>query len=304
MTTRVSLDDYHSAIKNGGIIDLSGRAQFRLSGTDRIRYLNGQVTNDVSNIKDSETIYACVTNHKGKMDGDLYISSDGGQAFLMDAPGALRESLFLRLAKYIIADDAELEDVTGESRLVHLLGIGDPIEDVQAKQSNRFGEQGRDYRLPADSQFSSDLPMISPDTAELIRVDRGIPRWGAELRPEILPPEARLEARAISFTKGCYIGQEVISRIRSVGRVNRTLERLQWIEGEALEPGMILKRNEDEKEVGTVTSVAWHPDLEAWIALGFIKRVASAPETRLHVYSQNKLSSTVEVRKTPDHQVS
>ena len=145
----------------------------------------------------------------------------------------------------------------------------------------------------------------------------GISQWGTELCPDILPPEAKLEARAISYTKGCYIGQEVISRIRSVGRVNRTLERIDCITGTQLAPGMILSTDEG-KEVGQITSAVFHPahlDGPRWIGLAFIRRGASDPGTRLTAHApdspsashpsdagQIMLSSTVEVRNTHYHQ--
>jgi folate-binding protein YgfZ len=300
MTHPVSPESYQAAREFGGYVDFPNRARFRLSGGDRVRYLNGQVTNDVSLIEGDDAIYACVTNHKGKMDGDIYIAGEGDEAFLIDAPADLRKSLFLRLDKYIIADDAALTDVTDDWRLVHVLDGSWKIPGADVRTSNRFGEAGRDCWLPADAALPSDVPKITPALAEILRIERGIPRWGAELSPEVLPPEAKLESRAISFTKGCYIGQEVISRIRSVGRVNRTVERLEMVDGERLAPGMLLTGN-DGKKAGHITSAGWHPVTEKWIGLGFVKRSVSEPGSRLNANSpaeaENELSAEVEVKK-------
>lgn len=307
MNHSVSREEYQAALDHGGAIHFPGRARFRLSGGDRVRYLNGQVTNDVSHIRTDTTMYACVTNHKGKMEGDVYISTENDDAFLIDAPAELRETLFQRLDRYIIADDAELTDITEDWTLVHVLGDSWQLPNNDARRSDRFGEIGRDCWVHADSEGPAEIPEIAPVIAKIIRIERKIPLWGAELSPDILPPEAGLEERAISFTKGCYIGQEVISRIRSVGRVNRTIQYIEMCDGESIGDGMPLV-NDDGKEVGRITSAAWHPVIENWIGLGIIKRGASEIATRLKTTgpgdSENMLSSAVEVRNTPDHQPS
>ena len=112
---------YQSLLAKGGCVDLSARAKWRLSGADRVRYLNGQVTNDVRTARADEALYACVTNVKGRIEGDVFIHAEG-DSLILDAPEALRESLGMRLEKYIIADDAVLEDITDEWRLWHVIG--------------------------------------------------------------------------------------------------------------------------------------------------------------------------------------
>ena len=106
--------------ERGTAVDLSGRAKFMLSGADRVRYLNGQVTNDVRHAKEDEAIYACVTNAKGRIEGDVFLHASplNGGCLMLDAEAGLRESLGARLEKYIVADDVEIRDVTEEWHLL------------------------------------------------------------------------------------------------------------------------------------------------------------------------------------------
>ena len=179
------------------LVDLSGRTKFRLSGGDRVRYLNGQVSNDVNRASESAAIEACVCNVKGKLDGVVHITeSDDGPSFLIDAPGELRESLLTRLGRYIIADDCELADVTDELALVHV--PGEPPADLPGarwRKSNRLGPDGFDLWVTPESlesvlEAGGTMP---PAEIEEMRILHGIPKWGAELTPEILPAEAGLD---------------------------------------------------------------------------------------------------------------
>ncbi|MDA0812168.1 MAG: hypothetical protein O3C21_07265 [Verrucomicrobia bacterium] len=319
-----SADSVTRILTDGGAIDLSERAKFRLTGGDRARYLSGQMTQAVTAASHSKTAYACVTNHKGKLEGDLFFTSTGPtdtpEGFLIDIVPELRESLFARLDRYIIADDAELTDVTPDWHLIHIIGGRLLADEFSPRACDRYGIPGTDYWIPATIDVRgllTNIPIIDRKALDVVRIMNGISQWGSELSPDILPPEAKLEARAISYTKGCYIGQEVISRIRSVGRVNRTLERIESMTGTRLAPGMILATDEG-KQVGQITSAAFHPahaDGPRWIGLAFIRRGASDPGTRLTASDsgcpstsppsdadQIMLSSTVEVRNTADHQ--
>jgi len=271
-------------------IDLSDRTILRLTGSDRLRYLNGQVTNDVSKLNREEAMAACVTTIKGKLDAFVYIT-ELEDAYLIDAEPELRESLFMRLDKYIIADDCELTDVSDDWTLVHILGDGLVTWGAEMRDNVRIGETGKDVWLPAGSPIPDVLTSMASDDIEALRIGNGFPKWGAELTPDTLPAEAGLDAFAIDFHKGCYIGQEVISRIKSVGRVNRTLVRMQ-INGEAPSAGSPLF--DGEKEVGTLTSVSGNR------ALGFAKRGHNHPGTILGLQEtpeteKKNLSTTLEI---------
>ncbi len=198
------------------------RAIFRLSGPDAARYLQGQVTQDVQAITEARPTEACVTNHKGKLDAaPIFIFKEETDSYLIDAPLELRQSLFTRLDRYIIADDCALSDVTDTLSLLHNEG-GLP-------NPRRYGfAQGTDTFVPTEDAPPSEIPQ----SYEHQRIAAGIPTWGKELDENTLPPEAGLDAHAISYTKGCYIGQEVISRIKTVGKVPRRLWLFSEFTGE------------------------------------------------------------------------
>lgn len=270
------------------LIDLSDRAKFRLTGADRERYLNGQVTNQVSRATADAAIEACVCNAKGKLEGVVSITraAEGGD-FMIDAPAQLRESLFARLGRYIIADDCELEDVTEEFGLIHALGEVPDLPGARWRASDRIGIPGRDLWVTGASRgaiLAGDR-VLDRDEVEEIRIRHGVPAWGADLSGDILPAEAGLDRRAVDFHKGCYVGQEVVSRLQSVGRVNRVLvlvettgRSLGVLSGEAEVMGdSSLDDDGSRKAVGRVTSVAPGGRL----ALALVKRDWSAPETKL-----------------------
>lgn len=282
-------------------IDLSDRTKLRLSGADRVRYLNGQVSNQVERATVESAIYACVTTAKGKMEADVFISVlPDEDAFLIDGPAELREQLLERLDRYIIADDCELTDVTEDFDLVHLLGNPPPIEGAWSRVANRFGIEAADVLAPAGTSLTAKLgtnPM-SNERLEELRIANGAALWGAELTNDVFPQEARIQDRAIDFRKGCYVGQETISRIKSVGHVNRELVTLAAVEeGKApgLEPGQQLLA--EDKKVGQLTSAIYSSILGRWIALGFVRRGHTDPGTRLEVRdAENNRVSCLEIR--------
>jgi folate-binding protein YgfZ len=279
-----------------GWIDLSGRAKFRLSGPDRVRYLNGQVTNDVARLKTGESMSALVCTAKGRLEGEVVIRAEA-EHLLVDAPGELREPLFARLDKYLVADDCAWEDVTDAWALWHGIGVGG------AGTVTRFGPPGVDVWLPAGTT-PPDGPRLTDETVDLLRLAFGVPVWGAELTPETLPQEARLEDRAVDFHKGCYVGQEVVSRLRSVGRVNRLLCRLESVEDAALASGDALfaaptAPGGEPVLVGHVTSVRRDPVRRRTLALGYLKRQAAQPGAVFRAGpDKNALSTEVKCTET------
>ena len=294
-------DRYWSFLKKGGIADLSDRAKLRLTGTDRVRYLNGQITANVQKLALGEARPACVTTAKGRLCADIFVSVDSADmiaagigGLLVDADATLRASLLERLDRYIVADDVAIADVTEGLGLLHFLpapggGIESlrganfsPFEPVTAR---RFGRFGFDFSIPAEAvagildQFAEHHEFLDEPLLEALRVEAGIPRWGRELDENTLPPEAGLERTHIDYDKGCYIGQEVISRLKSIGHVNRRLVGFVARDTEALQPGMrLFAPGDDAAEIGTLTSAAWSFALERPIALGYLKRSAQLGE--------------------------
>ncbi len=277
----MNLNSYHGILAGETLtFVLTPRATWRLTGLDAERYLNGQVTNDVTSLLDGHAFYAAVCTAKGRMEGDVTIARHGAE-FYLDADESLHESLGARIEKYLIADDALLEDVTGVWSVSHVFGLKRPesLENGFVIAHDRFGIPGHDVWIASSGGLVIG-ESVDPDLIETLRLENGLPRWGAELTPNTLPPEAgpRMLA-AISYTKGCYVGQETIARLKSVGHVNRTLVFLRS-DSQAFPPvGATLMLG--EAEVGTVTSSGLSPRLDKGIALGYVQRQHASEGTIL-----------------------
>jgi folate-binding protein YgfZ len=197
---------------------LAERAIFRLTGPDRVRYLNGQVTNDVAGPLHHEAIAACLCNIKGRVEALVHISADG-DSLILDGEIGQREAIHARLERYLIADDCEIRDETGHYRLVHHF-----IEGGPGVKSRRLAVDGYDLLLACDAPdpFPPGQRLEDADVA-LLELLALVPRAGREITGEEFPAELRLDETAVNFHKGCYLGQEIISRIESVGKVKRRL---------------------------------------------------------------------------------
>ncbi len=270
------------------LFDLSGRAKFRLTGSDRVRFLNGQVTNDVRKANSNLSMAACVLSAKGKVDALIYVSAGADELFI-DADADQREALAQRIDRYIIADDVAIEDVTEEFSLFHVTAESAPASpnDAHWRRAKRFGTFGWDLVLPAAEHdfvlqsLSSRESLIDAEAAERLRIEQGIPRWGLELSDQIIPVEANLADDAIDYAKGCYIGQEVISRMKMSGQMSKRLCGLVSLEGSPLTPTTRLLAPENAKDVGWITSATQSNRLGKEIALGYVKRGFNQPGTKL-----------------------
>src|SRR5438876_1574521 len=264
---------------NAIFLDLSERAKFRITGTDRLRFLNGQITNDLRKASETSAIEACILNAKGKTDAHIFVSASG-ESFLVDAAADLRETLRVRLERYVIADDVQIEDVTDQFSLFHLLSKQPPAPEFGRIVSvHRFAEPGWDMWVEVAQhgallqELSLRWTLLDSDAAEVMRIEQGIPRWGRELTEEIIPIEANLEQRTIDYKKGCYIGQEVISRMKMSGQTNKRLCGLISVNDLPLQPGMKLAvPSTAGKEAGWITSATRSERLGKEIALGYVKR--------------------------------
>jgi folate-binding protein YgfZ len=276
--------------EQGALFDLSGRAKLRISGADRLRYLNGQISNDLRKATETQAIHACVLTAKGKINADIFITADG-DSFLVDTEAEMREALAGRLERYVIADDVQIEDVTDDFALFHVTREASPTPPDRARsaRAERFGCPGTDIWLPAGrhdeafAELSARILVCDETCAETFRIERGVPRWERELTDEIIPTEANLEAAAIDYAKGCYIGQEVISRIKMSGQTNKRLCGLMVSSDAPLQSGMRLASPDDAKDVGWITSATMSARVGRQIALGFVKRGYQEIGTRLHV---------------------
>jgi folate-binding protein YgfZ len=290
-------------------LDLSERAKFCITGTDRLRFLNGQITNDLRKASETSAIEACILNAKGKTDAHIFVSASG-ESFLVDAAADLRETLKARLERYMIADDVQIEDVTDQFSLFHVLSQQSPaLESGRIISMRRFAEPGWDISVDAAQhgallqELSLRWTLCDSDAAEVMRIEQGIPRWGRELTEEIIPIEANLEQRTIDYQKGCYIGQEVISRMKISGQTNKRLCGLISMDNIPLQAGMKLvpPSTPGGKEVGRITSAARSERKE--IAIGYVKRGFNNVGTKLDVVttgdSASKGSQPIRVEVVP-----
>jgi len=255
--------------------DLSGRAKLRVTGADRVRFLNGQTTNDIRKAGSDVAQESCVLNSKGRLDAHVFLLAIPNEIWI-DADAELREKLQGRLERYIIADDVLVEDTSESFALFHVLTELKP-EDVETKfcvRSRRLGRDGWDLWIESvaakavTDALAATYDLAGENEWERLRIENGIPRWGRELTPDIIPPEANLTERAIDYEKGCYIGQEVISRMKMSGQLRQRLCGL--VSEKELSQGMELRM--EEKVVGRVTSAVFSSRTNSGIGLAMIKR--------------------------------
>lgn len=269
--------------------DLSTRAKFRITGADAVRYLNGQLTNDIRKATPASAIQASILTAKGKLSAHVFICRESENAFLLDADPELGDELAARLERYIIADDVQLEDVTERFSLFHCLGeMKAEAPGARIVASDRFGMPGWDSWSEAGSPserrraFAEQFEFCDESCAEVFRIERGIPRWGRELTGEIIPVEANLESSSIDYGKGCYIGQEVISRMKMSGQTNKRLCGLVSLQGAPLEIGAtLLSAAEAGRDCGRITSATKSERLGKHVGLGYVKRGFNEAGTQL-----------------------
>lgn len=289
--------------ERGAFFDCSSRVKLRITGTDATRFLNGQITNDLRKANATSAIQASVLNAKGKLSAHVFISADDG-TFLLDADAELREQLPARLERYIIADEVQIEDVTEQLSIFHVIGEAAPTVPTSTRviAANRFGRPGWDLWFnPAEHEqvhqaLAASFPFCDEACTEVFRIEQGIPRWGRELTGEIIPVEANLEPTSIDYSKGCYIGQEVISRMKMSGQTNKRLCGLTSVSGAPIQAGMRLTADSDPgKDAGWITSAARSPRLEKELGLGYVKRGFNSSGTRLQAVHPEQAGTSTRI---------
>ena len=299
--------EHRALTESVALVDLSFRGCLAVLGDDRVKFINGQVTNEVAALKPGQGCYAALVNAKAKMQADLHVYRLADELILDFEPGLL-EAVTERLESHIIADQVELIDASPHFGLLSLQGpktadalaslglalpgeafahVKSPLDDlgeVYVMNNGRYGVAGCDLYIPtghlakATGRLAKAVEgqggcLAGWQAPEIGRVAAGIPRFGADMDNKTLPPEAGLETRAISYTKGCYIGQEIIARIRTYGRVNRSLVGYCLDTDLAIDTELV---GDSGKTVGTLTSVVNSPQFGR-IALGLAKRGNESP---------------------------
>lgn len=281
---------YSITLRDGAWVNLSDRAKWTLSGGDRVRYLNGQVTQDVRLANAQVALHACVTNAKGRMEGDVFLHA-ATDCLWLDAAPSLREPLGMRLERYIIADDAGLDDVSEAWQLWHWIpGESAPAAEPTLElgkngrrlKAQRFGRPGYDVWLPRGEAVEPGSRVLLTEQAETFRILQRVPAWPTEIHAEAFPQEAGLEKSCMSFTKGCYIGQEVLSRIKTTGKMPRELIAWEHIETESpISAGS--KLHLDEREIGQITSATLHPQSRRWVGLAYVRQGVASLDSVLRL---------------------
>lgn len=302
----------HRAVREDvGLLDLAFRALIRVTGTERTRFLNGMLTSDIARLETGKGCYACMLTPQGKILADLEVYAFHDY-HLLEMDSQWKERALDHLNKYVIADDVSFEELHEDTLIalqgprsgpvlgrllpcaplpVHAQGCaemtleGHPCHVMQASIT---GEDGYKLAVPANNvglvwrtlQEAGAAP-VGMAALNSLRLEAGIPWFGTDFDEGNFPQEAGIEDRSVSFTKGCYIGQEFVIRIAHRGHVNRRISGLM-IEGESLpHPGDRVLR--EDKEVGKITSAARSPSLGKTIALGMLRREAHEAGTVVHV---------------------
>lgn len=303
----------YAALREGaGVLDLSFRGRLCVTGADARRFLNGQVTHNVKDLQIGEGCYAALVSARGRLQSDLNIYRLENELLLDFEPG-LSASVAERLEKFIIAEDAQVVDAAPHYGLLSAQGpeamevarglsprfivppkamgmakLEEPaLGETYLAALSRVGSRGLDVFAPAEAMNEAAARLLARgvrlcgwQALETARIEAGIPRFGADMDETNLAPEA-LDTRAISYTKGCYIGQEVIARVRTYGQVSKLLRGLRFGGGGREAPARGTKLFLAEKEAGFITSAVWSPALQGVIALGYVRREANQPGTEL-----------------------
>ncbi len=307
-----SAAEYRAVREAAGMADRADRAQIRLWGRDPVKMVQGLLTNDLAGAPPGRGVYAAMLTPKGRTIAELRafrLERPGGTEVLLDLPREALEGTREHLKKFVPPMFARWADVSGEvgvvgvygplsrERVARALGLEvPPLEEdafVEAPYDDapvviagtRYagGEEGFDLIAPTAvlpglwrALLETGARPVGLGTLETLRVEAGIPRYGADLTEEVIPTEAfeavGMMPRAVSFTKGCYTGQEVIVRIAHRGHVNRHLRGLRLGGLPAPAAGTRLFHPETGKEVGRITSVAFSPLLGETVALGYVRR--------------------------------
>jgi folate-binding protein YgfZ len=273
------------------VVDRSERGKLALTGSEAKDFLHGQVTNDILGLTPGHGCYAAFLTHKGKMLGDLRVF-DLGDELLLDCERVALQELFNMIRRYKLGRDVELHKRTIELGLLSVIGpeapdLAGPREHDNARHTLGGADViavrtdvGIDLFVAAADvatvRGALDFPDATEAEAEIVRVEHGRPRFGVDIDDSVIPQEAGLNERAVSFTKGCYVGQETVSRLYYRGKPNRRLLGLRL--SEPVEPGTELKLG--EKVVGKLGSVVVSPD-HGPIALALVRREANPGDTVL-----------------------
>ena len=305
----------YETVRDGGagLIDLSAmRGRIRVSGSEATMFLNGLITNDVKNLAQNRWMPAVFPTVQGRLIGAVRVIRGSGPEFLIDTETTSHDAVLKTVSRFTLAGDFKVADVTSDTALLTVQGQGaaEIIQKVfeQAAsdlpqngvvettwqnvpvtliRASHTGEDGFDLFI--DSSRKAELQQaleaagaqpVGEDTFEILRVEAGIARFGQDMDETNVVPETNLDD-AVSFTKGCYVGQEIIVRIKHRGHPAKKLTQLHFETDQQIEPGAVIRSTENQ-EIGRVTSAVVSPKRGS-IGLGYVRYEYVADGTRVMV---------------------
>ena len=279
----IATSDYELVTESAGLVDRSDRAKFTVRGSEAADFLQGQVSNDVEALEPGRGCYATVLSHKGKLRTDLRILR-GDDSFWLDTEAIGHAVLEHMLRTYSLGRNVQFEDVTEARTLLSLVGptSRERLDAAPPAEEHAFvtGEHGTyvatqlgvDVIAPVGTTL--DLEPVSEEAAECLRIEAGRPRLGYDMDADTIPQEAGINERAVSFTKGCYVGQETVARLHYKGKPNRHLRGLRLSQPAQRGTEIVL----GERVVGRLGSTCVSPRLGP-IALALVRREAEPGST-------------------------
>jgi aminomethyltransferase len=304
--------EYESLLTGAGVYDLGWRAKIVLTGGDRVRWANGMVTNNVRDLPEGRGNYSFMLNAQGRIQADLYIYNMGDH-LMVDTELWQKSKILQLFDKFIIMDDVEVADISEKLSAVAVQGpkalevfrklgltIADDVEPLKVAQMTWSGMGISVTRMASnvaqtyeiwlasenvpklwDALITAGARPIGTDALEMFRVAAGVPRYGVDISDKYIPQETE-QFHALHFSKGCYLGQEIVERVRSRGAVHRHFTGFK-IEGPAPQPGT--EAQSEGKKVGEITSALRVPvnGDEKTLALGYIRKESGEPGTKVQV---------------------
>ncbi|MFI5115562.1 MAG: YgfZ/GcvT domain-containing protein [Terriglobales bacterium] len=322
-----SATEFQALLEGCALLEMSWQAKLVLAGEDRVRWLNGMVTNNVRDLAPGHGVYSFVLSAQGRIQGDL-VAYNRGDYLLVTTDREQAPTIADIFDRYIIMDDVEVADISDKLAAIGVAGPGSKSREILAVAGLDVSQLGPGQVIDAvwrkvgisiarsaqpqmngfeiwfasenldviwDALVSAGLTPAGSDALELYRIVRGIPRFGVDLRERDLPQETG-QQHALNFAKGCYIGQEIVERIRSRGNVHRMFTGFEvqgHPAGQLPAPGTKVRAN--DKDVGEITSAARipFPSGERTLALGYARREAAPPGATVQIGEQSAVVRTL-----------
>jgi folate-binding protein YgfZ len=313
----------YEAVREGsaGLLDLSARGRIRIAGSEAVQFLNGLITNDMKTLGENRWMPAAFPNVQGRLIAAVRVirvdDKQHGPTFIMDTEPETHARVMQTIERYTLAGDFHVTDVTTDTALLSLQGkqaaellsttFGMDVDttpdgvqvierndtEILAIRATHTGEDGLDLLVESwkavavwESLIRSSAEPVGFNALEILRIEAGIPRYGVDMDESLVVSETNLDD-AVSFTKGCYVGQEIIARIKYRGHVAKKITGVIFDERIDLEPGTVVTAS-DDKEIGRVTSVTYSPRLRSTIALALLKYQYLAAGTAVNVVAGGK----------------